>query len=162
MSTTAHQSRVVKKSRKPWKQCHPKDSTKAGLKQGRKCMRGEAKDYDEVKRRSAFTLTPTAKSGLEQLSSARLISMSELIERIGRGLIELVNGENMAHGRDENRKGRKCMRGVPEYYDEVKKTSTFIITPTAKSGLKLLSQFYLVSMSELIECVGRGLIKLAS
>lgn len=62
--------------------------------------------------------------------------------------------------RDEDGNGKKSTRNQPEYYDEVKQSSTFSITPTAKAGLNSLSQTLSISMSELIEQIGRGIIKL--
>lgn len=46
--------------------------------------------YGEVKRNVSVSLTPTALTGLDQLSQARQISRSELIERLGQGLFALV------------------------------------------------------------------------
>lgn len=54
-------------------------------------MRGEPEYYSELKKATTFTLTPTAKLGLNSLGRIRSISMSELIERIGRGIIKLVD-----------------------------------------------------------------------
>lgn len=62
--------------------------------------------------------------------------------------------------RDQSGKGKKCMRGEPEYYSELKKLATFSLTPTAKSGLNLISRNRSISMSELIERIGRGIIKI--
>ena len=56
---------------------------------------------------------------------------------------------------------QKSMRGRPEYYSELKKLATFSLTPTAKAGLNLLSRTRSISMSELIEQIGREVIKLA-
>ncbi|MEP0924827.1 hypothetical protein [Leptolyngbya sp. ST-U4] len=62
------------------------------------------------------------------------------------------------HEKKPSRKGIKSMRGQPEVYDELKKVSSFSITPTAKSGLDQLSQQLNISRSELIERIGRGLL----
>ncbi len=56
-------------------------------------MRGQPEYYEEVKERSTFSLTPTAKTGLNQLSRSLSLSMSELIEQIGRGHIQLLGIE---------------------------------------------------------------------
>jgi hypothetical protein len=58
-------------------------------------MRGEPEYYNELKKLATFSLTPTAKSGLNSLSRNRSISMSELIERIGRGLIRITDEEGL-------------------------------------------------------------------
>lgn len=61
------------------------------------------------------------------------------------------------HEKKPPRKGVKSMRGQPELYDELKKITSFSITPTAQSGLKQLSEQLNISCSELIERIGRGL-----
>lgn len=48
--------------------------------------------YDEKKENRTFTLTSEAYVGLEQLALQRGVSRSELVERIGRGLIRLEDG----------------------------------------------------------------------
>ncbi len=48
--------------------------------------------YDEKKENRTFTLTNEAYAGLEQLALCRGLSRSELVERIGRGLIRLEDG----------------------------------------------------------------------
>jgi hypothetical protein len=50
-------------------------------------MRGQPEVYDELKKIVSFSITPTAMTGLERLSEQLNISRSELIERIGRGLL---------------------------------------------------------------------------
>lgn len=48
------------------------------------------KSYSEAKeRRVSASLTPTGYQGLNELAQARGVSISELMERIGRGLIAL-------------------------------------------------------------------------
>jgi len=61
------------------------------------------------------------------------------------------------HEKKPSRKGVKSMRGQPEIYNELKKITSFSITPTAQSGLKQLSEQFNISCSELIERIGRGL-----
>lgn len=61
------------------------------------------------------------------------------------------------HEKKPPRKGVKSMRGQPEIYNELKKITSFSITPTAQSGLKQLSEQLNISCSELIERIGRGL-----
>lgn len=62
--------------------------------------------------------------------------------------------------RDEAGNGKKSIRNQPEYYDQLKKPSTFSITPTAKAGVNSISQTLGISMSEFIERIGRGIIKI--
>jgi hypothetical protein len=53
-------------------------------------MRGQPEVYDELKKIVSFSITPIARMGLERLSEQRNISRSELIERIGRGLLTIT------------------------------------------------------------------------
>ena len=53
-------------------------------------MRGQPEVYDELKKIVSFSITPTARMGLKQLSEQRNISCSELIERIGRWLLTIT------------------------------------------------------------------------
>lgn len=63
---------------------------KKPIRKGRKSMRGQPEIYDECKKNASFCITPTAIEGLKQLSSQLKISRSELIERIGRGLLTIA------------------------------------------------------------------------
>lgn len=54
-------------------------------------MRGQPEVYDELKKIVSFSITPTAMTGLERLSKQLNISRSELIERIGRGLLTIAD-----------------------------------------------------------------------
>lgn len=45
--------------------------------------------YGEYKQSSTYRITPTAKSGLQDLAAGLGIAPSEMIERIGRGLLPL-------------------------------------------------------------------------
>jgi hypothetical protein len=65
------------------------------------------------------------------------------------------------HEKKPTRKGLKSMRGQPEVYDEVKKSVSFSLTPTAQTGLARLSEQLNISRSELIERIGRGLLTIA-
>lgn len=56
-------------------------------------MRGQPEVYDEVKETVSFSITPTARTGLTQLSEQLNISRSELIERIGRRLLTIAELE---------------------------------------------------------------------
>lgn len=46
--------------------------------------------YGELKLRATISITKTALNGLDNLSRSRNISRSELVERIGRNLLEIV------------------------------------------------------------------------
>jgi hypothetical protein len=69
--------------------------------------------------------------------------------------------ERREHEKKPSRKGMKSMRGQPEIYNELKKITSFSITPSAKLGLKQLSEQLNISCSELIERIGRGLFTIA-
>ncbi len=56
-------------------------------------MRGQPEIYNELKKITSFSITPTARLGLKQLSEQLNISCSELIERIGRGLLTINENE---------------------------------------------------------------------
>lgn len=56
---------------------------------GLKSLRGQPETYDELKKIVSVSLTPTALLGLDNLSRAYMVSRSELIERIGRQIIQI-------------------------------------------------------------------------
>ena len=60
---------------------------------GMKSMRGQPEIHDEVKKPVSFSITPTAQLGLARFSKQLNISRSEFIERIGRGLLTIVELE---------------------------------------------------------------------
>lgn len=66
------------------------------------------------------------------------------------------------HQRKPALKGRKSLRGCPEMYDELKKTTTLALTQTAISGLDEISSEMGVSRSELVERIGRKLLEIAT
>ena len=58
---------------------------------GQKSVKGIPDNpYNELKLRTTVSITPTALEGLNDLSRSRNISRSELIEQIGRKLIEIA------------------------------------------------------------------------
>ena len=63
--------------------------TKLMGKKGQKGQKNVPELYDEVKRRVNLAITPTGIEGLDALASDLGVSRSELVERIGRGLISL-------------------------------------------------------------------------
>jgi hypothetical protein len=58
-------------------------------------------EYGESKSGVNFALTPTSLKGLTKMAEERKISRSELVERIGRGLIPVADPE-------EDRLGEFC------------------------------------------------------
>ena len=63
--------------------------TKLMGKKGQKGQKNVPELYDEVKRRVNLAITPTGIKGLDAIASELGVSRSELVERIGRGLISL-------------------------------------------------------------------------
>jgi hypothetical protein len=69
-----------------------KGSTQTGnIPRGHKRIKGVPELHDELKTRVNFSLTPTGVDGLDGLAAERGLSRSELVERIGRGQIRLVD-----------------------------------------------------------------------
>jgi|GEM_PF-1028212 len=64
----------------------PRKQAKKGL----KGKRGRPELYDEVKGKMTLSLTRTAIEGLDELAVQHDLSRSELVERIGRGLIPIA------------------------------------------------------------------------
>jgi hypothetical protein len=58
-------------------------------------------------------------------------------------------------------KGHKRTKGIPEIHDELKTRVNLSLTPKAVEGLDALAKELLMSRSELVERVGRGIIPLA-
>lgn len=58
-------------------------------KKGLKGQKNVPELYDEVKRRVNLALTPTSVDGLDAIAASLDVSRSELVERIGRGMITL-------------------------------------------------------------------------
>ncbi|MBD0263755.1 MAG: ribbon-helix-helix protein, CopG family [Tolypothrix sp. T3-bin4] len=68
-----------------------KEHQKKPIRKGLKSRRGQPEHYSEIKKCVSIGITPTALAGLDELSQERGISRSEMIERIGRGSIKLVD-----------------------------------------------------------------------
>ncbi|BDI21038.1 hypothetical protein ANSO36C_68400 (plasmid) [Nostoc cf. commune SO-36] len=84
------------KSKKPRKKSKIRElREKKIICKGLKSLRGQPEFYDELKKIVSVSLTPTAIEGLNNLSRAYMISRSELIERIGRYVIQLIKVENL-------------------------------------------------------------------
>lgn len=56
-----------------------------------KSLPGQGEMYSETKKSTTVGLTPTATRGLDQMAAARGISRSELVERIGRGILKIAD-----------------------------------------------------------------------
>ncbi len=78
-------SRKLRRKGRP-RRDHEKKLSRKGL----KSMRGQPEAYDELKKIVSFSITPTAQTGLAWLSEQLNISRSELLERIGRGLLTIT------------------------------------------------------------------------
>ena len=67
------------------------DREKKVSRKGQKGMKGVPDNsYGELKLRATISITKTALNGLDNLSRSRNISRSELVEKIGRNLLEIV------------------------------------------------------------------------
>ena len=64
-----------------------------GKRKGTKTRRGKPLFYDECKKRTTVTLTPTANEGLNEIAKKHQLSVSEFMERIGRGIIQVIEPE---------------------------------------------------------------------
>jgi len=78
-------SKKRSKSCKLTRQEHQKKPPFAG-----KSRRGQGEIYSETKKSISVGLTPTATRGLDQLAAAWGISRSELVERIGRNILQIT------------------------------------------------------------------------
>ena len=79
-----------KSSAKKTRQPHQRKPILKGVKSRRGCP----EIYDELKKPTAVGLTPTAIAGLDEISKELGISRSELVERIGRKVLE-INPSNL-------------------------------------------------------------------
>ena len=63
----------------------------------KKRVRGEGVLYDQKKETITASLTPTGRDGLDALAKSWNLSRSELLERIGRGMLQVsaVNQETL-------------------------------------------------------------------
>jgi hypothetical protein len=68
---------------------------------GQKRVKGVPELHDEVKTRLNLTVTPTARQGLEKLAKERELSISELVEKIGRESL-IINAEIHEHFKSES------------------------------------------------------------
>lgn len=57
--------------------------------------KGEPAFYEEMKKRAGISVTPTALEGFDEHAAAWDVSKSELIERIGRGIIPLLSPQEV-------------------------------------------------------------------
>ncbi|BAY15068.1 CopG domain protein DNA-binding domain protein [Anabaenopsis circularis NIES-21] len=60
-------------------------------------MRGQPEAYDELKKIVSVSLTPTALAGIDKISRDYKISRSELLERIGRSIIQIKDRDDWAN-----------------------------------------------------------------
>ncbi len=58
-------------------------------KKGQKNERGRPEKWDELKKRVTVSLTPKGIDGLDALAASMGVSRSDLLERIGRGIIPI-------------------------------------------------------------------------
>ena len=90
LTTIAQSTRSKNSALRGKRRCREEREKKVAQK-GVKSMRGQPEMYDELKKIVTVSLTPTAVAGLDQFARNRSISRSELVERIGRQVIKIVN-----------------------------------------------------------------------
>jgi len=78
-------SKKRSKNCKPIRQHHQKKPPFAG-----KSQKGKGEIYSEVKKSTTVGLTPTATRGLDEIAAEMGISRSELVERIGRKILQIT------------------------------------------------------------------------
>lgn len=70
---------------------NPRGARKKVSRKGQKSMKGVPDNsYGELKLKATISITKTALNGLDNLSRSRNISRSDLVEKIGRNLLEIV------------------------------------------------------------------------
>ncbi len=67
----------------------------ANLDLGRGPGHGRTSEYEEPKKRHGVTITEQGWKGLEALAAKEGVSVSELLERIGRGLLPVMDAEQL-------------------------------------------------------------------
>lgn len=63
---------------------------------GQKKVRGVPQAYDQLKRQMNLSLTEQAIQGLDALAKERKLSRSELLERLGRGLLSIAEPNTLS------------------------------------------------------------------
>lgn len=76
--------------RKPARRAREEREKKVARK-GLKSMRGKPEAYDELKTVTTISITAKGLAGLDCLARTRNISRSEFVERIGRGMIQVLD-----------------------------------------------------------------------
>lgn len=92
MSNKKPLTKKLKSSKKTPRKTHQKKPATKGL----KSLSGQPEIYDECKKKATISITPTGLAGLDQLSQEQSLSRSELVEQIGRGLIQLSGTKTLA------------------------------------------------------------------
>lgn len=65
------------------------------LKLGRRKGHGRTQDYEQPKKQHGITVTDLGWEGLESLAEKAGVSISELLERIGRGLLSVSDTKEL-------------------------------------------------------------------
>ncbi len=60
------------------------------------------------------------------------------------------------------KKNLRSIKGVGDYWGEVKRSLNLTVTPTAIEGLENLAKAHQLSKSEFVERIGRGIIPVGS
>lgn len=77
------------------------------LKLGRRKGHGRTQDYEEPKRKRGISVTDRGWSGLETFAGEVDISVSELLERVGRGIFSIIDAEALKALEDQLDKKEK-------------------------------------------------------
>jgi hypothetical protein len=90
-------------------------SNPKALRKGNKTARGQPAFYSEKKQRVNLTLTPTATKELEKSAQALNLSISEFVERIGRGIIPVLSEKSVE---PERNRAKRIARRIAEMLEE--------------------------------------------
>ncbi len=71
------------------------------------------------------------------------------------GRLEMIDEQ-----KKPKRQRKKSMRGQPEMYEQIKKCVSHAITLKATKGLGIISKHLGISRSEVVEQIGRGILRI--
>ena len=112
---------------------------------GRKRIRGVPELHDELKTRVNLSLTPTGSAGLDVLAAERGLSRSELVERIGRGQICIVDYQNFPNDRDFSCNVPAKETTMPEFADDFTMSAIQVVSLNQRHELPDCPGAYLVT-----------------
>jgi len=110
---------------------------------GHKRIRGVPEMYDELKTRVNFSLTPSAIKGLNALAEQQL-SRSELVERIGRGQLRIVDYASIANNKGFSRNSNGTEAATSEFVGELTMSAIQSVSFSQRYNLPSCPGAYLV------------------